>query len=753
MSLAAVRADRDDGDESERIKSSAELRLRRDVLAVPVTPRSNEPTPRSHASPKVAEDAGSPSKCENQENKDGANESPAAARIREKEKELEEHRKRVLHLQQQQEQQEARVRQLQEEKENSQRQQQEAKMQQGKPSTDETATTKSDDTSAALAASPGKNKKSRNRKKAKNLVKPGDLVPQPADAAGDAADELPSPPATTEAPTPTTEAGDAHGDAADTSERALLESPERAHSDMPARTPQGDCGDGGVGGAPYAQEAAQEHEAAAEAEGRGELTLEARGQEQAEGGEEDAAAAHEVRGPQGASKEDSAMQVASPPAAATPPAASATADAGARLPGELEETARTLFLANLDQRAQSSKASDDSYQQPAPPAPLPSAQDAHTGGAEDLPKVQSALSREQVAHAHDGERPAALVEEAEGAEQRRQEHEAAAGPAGPALAGAGASSGADVAKEDQNGAKEEGRGVEEGKTAEEAGPEPKAQDAEEAKPGKGRRNLRLVAPPDATPLATAAGAAAGAAVAAPKKVAGAASSDGKKSGDSSGKAVRAATGGARDTAKGREGAGATTKGVPVPKLDAHGARDAGGGSRGGGGGSLLSSTAAFKGRAERVAASRNKLKDLSLKRSSLPADTSAAARDAVRDRVPPAPAAGGSPPPFDLSISPPPDARKSPDAASAAPPPKLVVNKAREAEIVERLSDSAVKKHQECLRQIQEREEERARHSNSQWQVRLVGVNERCGCRGEYACMCMCVHVKQPVAGWASGNG
>lgn len=94
------------------------------------------------------------------------------------------------------------------------------------------------------------------------------------------------------------------------------------------------------------------------------------------------------------------------------------------------------------------------------------------------------------------------------------------------------------------------------------------------------------------------------------------------------------------------------------------------------------------GRAERIAESRNKFKELASKRATPSSDLAAAAAAANSDIA------------FDTSISPPPTS-KSPDSATSSGPPKLVVDKAREAEIVHRLSDSAVKKHKDHLRQIQ----------------------------------------------------
>ena len=69
MSMASVRCplqlshslwdSRDDGDTSERIKSSAELRLRCEVMAVPVTPRDcEEVIETTDASPGVEQDVG-----------------------------------------------------------------------------------------------------------------------------------------------------------------------------------------------------------------------------------------------------------------------------------------------------------------------------------------------------------------------------------------------------------------------------------------------------------------------------------------------------------------------------------------------------------------------------------------------------------------------------------------------------------------------------------------------------------------------
>lgn len=92
------------------------------------------------------------------------------------------------------------------------------------------------------------------------------------------------------------------------------------------------------------------------------------------------------------------------------------------------------------------------------------------------------------------------------------------------------------------------------------------------------------------------------------------------------------------------------------------------------------------GRAEKIAESRNKFKELASKRATPSSDLAASAANS--DIA------------FDTSISPPPTS-KSPDSATSSGPPKLVVDKAREAEIVHRLSDSAVKKHKDHLRQIQ----------------------------------------------------
>jgi hypothetical protein len=181
--------DRDDGDESERIKGSADLRLRTDVLAVPVTPRSSQHTPRSHASPNkltspgskltVQKEADTNANHDNDSNSE--TESPAKAKIKQKEKELEDKRRHIFELQQQQEAQQERIRQLQQGAQDHTDSSKQDAASQEKPQgqvcaeeNDAEPAAEVDNTSTQLSASPnGKSKKSRNRRKVKNLVKPG----------------------------------------------------------------------------------------------------------------------------------------------------------------------------------------------------------------------------------------------------------------------------------------------------------------------------------------------------------------------------------------------------------------------------------------------------------------------------------------------------------------------------------------------------------------------------------------------------